>query len=358
MPVDPQLPPVFTRSMALAAGMSRHQVSHRSRAGRWVTLGRGVYARSDLYDGLSDRDQHRLALVGTLLARRGDEVASHLSAAVVYDLPLPLTGAGRVTLTSPDLDDCTRASERFVRQVASLPERDRTHRTVSCCGTTWGVPVTSPARTVADNLRHLGLPDAVALGDGALRRGITTHDAVAEVLTRQERWPYADRGKLALPLLDPRRETWLESYSFARLHQLGIPMPEPQVTIRDGHGRFVARVDGWLHDWGVVLECDGREKYFMADLDTPVVRTYPAAVQDAQRLLARRMESEKRREEWLRDLGPEVVRWGTSEVHRSPETIADRIKRAAERASRRPFVGHAEYLPAPPWLMPAVGRAG
>ncbi len=357
MPKDPQLPPVFTRSTALAAGLSRHQVAQRARTGRWVTLGRGVYARSDLYAGLSDRDRHRLALVGTLLVRSGDGVASHLSAAVVFDLRLPLTGAGPVTLTSPDLDDCTRHSERFVRQVASLPDRDCTERTVTCCGDSWRVRVTAPARTVADNLRHLDLPDAVALGDGALRSGTTTYEAVAEVLRRQERWPYADHGRLALPLLDPRRETWLESYSFARLHRLGVPMPEPQVTIRDEQGRFVARVDGLLEEWGVVLECDGREKYFIDDLPTTGASALGPTIEDAQRVMARKVESEKRREDLLRDLGAEVVRWGTAEVHRSPESIAHRIERAAARAKGRTFTGHTEYLPVPSWLMPVARRA-
>ena len=358
MPKDPPLPPVFTRSSALAAGLSRHQVAHRARTGRWVTLGRGVYAPSDLYDVLPDRDRHRLALVGTLLARGGNEAASHLSAAVVFDMRLPLAGAGPVTLTSPDLDDCTRHSDRFVRQVATLPDRDCTDRTVSCCGASWRVPVTTPARTVADNLRHLHLPDAVALGDGALRCDTTTYEAVSEVLRRQERWPYADHGRLALPLLDPRRETWLESYSFARLHQLGIPMPEPQVTIRDEQGRFVARVDGLLEEWGVVLECDGREKYFVDDLATTSASTAPPTVEEAQRLMARKVESEKRREDLLRDVGTEVVRWGTAEVHRSPEAIAHRIERAAVRAKGRTFTGYHEYLPAPSWLMPTMRRAG
>src|SRR5665811_669563 len=96
------------------------------------------------------------------------------------------------------------------------------------------------------------------------RRGTTvSYDEVAAVLDRQSCWPYAENARRALPLVDPRRESWLESYSFVTLHQMGLPMPEPQVSLFDSQRRFVARVDGWLEDEVVALESDGKAKYFL-----------------------------------------------------------------------------------------------
>ena len=79
-----------------------------------------------------------------------------------------------------------------------------------------GFPLTSPARTVADNLRHLPNADGVALADSALRHGRVSFEQVAECLDRQANWPYAENGRRALLLLDPRRETRLDSAQISR----------------------------------------------------------------------------------------------------------------------------------------------
>ena len=147
-----------------------------------------------------------------------------------------------------------------------------------------GCPDNEPSAHLADNLRHLPNADGVALADSALRQARVSYEQVAAVLDRQARWPYAERGRRALPLVDPRRESWLESFSFVTLHQMGLPMPEPQVSLFDARGQFVARVDGWLEDEALALESDGLAKYFLdeqplsaeIDLAADVCSTSPA----------------------------------------------------------------------------------
>jgi very-short-patch-repair endonuclease len=75
----------------------------------------------------------------------------------------------------------------------------------------------------------------------------------------------------------------------------------------------VARVDFLWRGMSTIGEADGRLKY-----------TIGAAIY-----------REKRREDRLRDLGLEVVRWDFADVRHSPQATADRIRAAFRRAQRR-----------------------
>lgn len=90
----------------------------------------------------------------------------------------------------------------------------------------------------------------------------------------------------------------------------GLPTPVLQAVIllRDG-GR--ARVDFLWAQWRVIGEADGRLK-----------------IQRPEDLW-----QEKLREDRLRELGYEVVRWTWDEIVNHPEVVVARILRAAARAS-------------------------
>jgi len=359
---DPTLPLLFTRDGALAAGLSRHQIAQRVRTRSWRPLRRAVYIEERRYAVLSEREQHTTAVIATLMARVDGVVASHLSAAVAYGWVLPLAGAGPVTLTDGNLDAPTRHAslrgreEDFTVQVASLPSCDVSTCSLDIAGTRWEVRTTSRARTVADNLRHLPNADGVALADSALRQGRVSYEQIAAVLNRQARWPYAERGRRALPLVDPRRESWLESFSFVRLHQMGLPMPQPQVSLFDAGGRFVGRVDGWLEDEALALESDGRAKYFLDE--QPLSADVEVAADELLEAARRRLMKEKERRDRIVDLGAELVRWGTREIVRSPGAVFARIAAARRRGDIGRFTGRTAYLPAPAWLLPTRRRVG
>lgn len=359
---DPTLPLVFTHSEALAAGMSRHQIAHRVRTRSWRPLRRAVYIEARRYAVLSEREQRMTAVIATLMARADGVVASHLSAGFAYGWALPLTGTGPVTLTDGNLDSPTRHTNLPGRegdltvQVASLPSSDVSTCTMDVAGTRWEVPTTSRARTVADNLRHLPNADGVALADSALRQARVSYEQIAAVLDRQTCWPYAERGRRALPLVDPRRESWVESFSVVTLHRMGLPMPEPQVSLFDAQGRFVARVDGWLENEALALESDGRAKYF-AD-EYPLSADVEVATDELVALAHRRLMKEKERRDRIVDLGAELARWGTREIVRSPGTVFARIAAARRRGDAGRFAGRTAYLPVPAWLQPTQRRVG
>ena len=383
MPNDPTLPLLFTRAEALAAGMSRHQIAQRVRTRYWRPLRRAVYIEERRYAVLNKREQHTIAVIATLMARvdgvpaRADglvanadglagshhgPVASHLSAAAAYGWVLPLVGTGPATLTDGNLDAPTRRAhvrgreEDLTVQVASLPASDVSTCSMDIAGTRWDFRTTSRARTVADNLRHLPNADGVALADSALRQARVSYEQIAAVLNRQACWPYAERGRRALPLVDPRRESWLESFSFVTLHQMGLPMPEPQVSLFDAGGRFVGRVDGWLEDEAVALEADGQAKYFGEE--ETLSADVEVAADELLDVARRRLMKEKERRDRIVDLGAELARWGTHEIVRSPGGVLAQIGAARRRGGAGRFTGRTAYLPAPVWLFPTRRRVG
>ena len=320
MAVDPPLPDVFTTATALRAGLSRHAVAHRLHAGRWRRLRRGVYCRTVLWESLDSRGRHLLCARAELLVPVPERVLSHASAAAAWGLPLPAAGLRQLWTTDGDLRRTARRTEDRVLEVASLRPQDVVRLD--------GLPATAEARTVADCLRHLALPDAVAIGDAALHGRLTTLDQLDEVLRFQTSWPLITRARAARPLLDGRRESPLESESFVSLWQCGIPLPFAQVYVYDADGRFVGVVDGLWISAGLVGECDGRTKY---DLDL-IGRRDPDAARAA-------LLREKVREDRLRATQLGVVRWGTWDVRHDLAGLARRVRAALATGDLRRFTG-------------------
>jgi len=189
--------------------------------------------------------------------------------------------------------------------------------------------VTSVARTVIDCLRELPLPDAVAIADAALRRGLIVEAELSAVRQEQRGWPFITAADTGLRLLDPLRETWFESWSFIRLWQLGVDLPESQVSVHDHRGRFLGRVDGLWRDDATVAEADGLGKYLgQFDPDGPSAEA-----------AARTVVAEKAREDRMRDCGLEVVRWDLADLLRDPANVADHVANARKRGDPRRFTG-------------------
>ena len=80
-----------------------------------------------------------------------------------------------------------------------------------------GLRLLAHARTVADCLRTMTPANGVAVADAALRDGSADLLAVERSLDGMRRWRGRPRANAALRLVDPRRETWLESFSFVTL---------------------------------------------------------------------------------------------------------------------------------------------
>ena len=307
------LPVLFTAQEGLAAGVTRHQRQGASRRAELRTLARGVYAVPGPWSELSPQQRHQRTSRAAAL-RDGNAVLSHVSAALVWGLPNPRGELPAVWLTVTGAPRVNRPGNWVHLHRAAIPHRHR--RVVD------GIPVTSPARTVVDCLRSLRSGDALAVADAALRRGLTSLLEIEDVMDVQYRWPFVGRAHTLLPLLDPRRENWLESYSAARLAESGVPPATPQVEVFDADGRFVARVDALWEEAAVVGEADGAGKY-LGDFDASGDRS-PGAV-------ARRVIAAGARESRLRELGLAIVRWDPDEIVRRPLEVARRVRLAQSR---------------------------
>ena len=331
--IDVDLPLVFTRSQALRAGYTRKAVDWRLSSGRWRALRRAVFCTAGSYDAATAEQRHLIAACAVLLAMEADEVASHLTAALAYGWPAPLdVDCVPWTTVHSAFDAATRRRHGRIRQAAPLPD-DHVWSAL-------GLRTTSPTRTVADCLRHLPAEISVPIADCAVSRGVDL-DAVARILHWQSGWPYAARGFTSIELVDGRRESWLESRSAVAIHRLGVSAPSCQVTVLDERARHVARVDFLWESFGVVGEADGWAKYRLA----PDEGTQWEA-----------LTSEKTREDRLRDLGYEVVRWSAAETLRPEQSLGPRLARAFSRAERQRIRGtRRATAPRLPGVVPVVG---
>lgn len=318
--VIPLLPPVFDLREAMSAGLSARVVQRAVRNGDVRRLTSGVFVAESVWRPASRRGRH-LLLVDAAVRGQPRAVVSHHSAALLHGLPTPWHLPDWVALTT-DGSVRTATPRTLLRlEPAGLPPDHVDDRA--------GLTVTSVARTVIDCLRELPLPDAVAIGDAALSTGLVSLSSLELTRAEQRGWPYITKADRALPILDGRRENWFESWSFARLWQLGIEPPEPQVSVYDLRGRFLGRVDGlWLAE-GVAAEADGSGKY-LGEFD-PDGASGEAA--------ARVVLAEKVREDRIRDCGLEFVRWSVNDMAREPQAVAERVERARERGDFGRFRG-------------------
>jgi hypothetical protein len=318
---EPDLPLVFTRQQALRLGVTPNAATWRPAHGHWHTLRRGAFCRVATYEQASPEDRHLLRGLAALAIDDRLESVSHLTAAMAFAWPGPLDLDEDPWFTiSPSPRRPTRRRSGVVRQVAELPD-----------GHVWRfehVTVTSPARTVADCLRHFPARVSVPIADAAVREGVDPI-AVRRILEWQSGWPYAARGRRSAELVDGRRESWLESVSALAHHELGLPRALPQAVILDERGREVARVDFLWPDYGVIGEADGWGKYREPEIGPPPPDG-PAA-----RYSLEAVRAEKQREDQLRDLGYEIARWGTADALSPHRGLGDRLARAFGRADRR-----------------------
>jgi hypothetical protein len=116
------------------------------------------------------------------------------------------------------------------------------------------VAVVPEALTAA--ARWVGLVDLVALVDAALHLGLASLEEL-EVISTSRR-PGSRRLRKALSLVDGRAESLWESL-LRLLHVVCDIEVEPQWTLTDVNGVFVARADLWLVGTDALHEFDGDE---------------------------------------------------------------------------------------------------
>jgi hypothetical protein len=240
-------------------------------------------------------------------------VLGHTSAAAVLDLPLWGCDLSEVHVVRGATGHGSRHEAGVMHHAAQVP-----HEHVMEVG---GLFVTTPARTVADLSRSLPFEQAVALTDACLHAGLATKHEIREVMLWQSDWPGSRGAARALEFADGRSESVAESRGRVRMWQAGLPAPELQVDILDDRAGFVGRVDFLVREHSTIGEVDGRLKYRAATAGRPV--------EDV-------VWEEKRREDALRALGYEVVRFTWADLAAAPATFRRRFLAAFARAAGRP----------------------
>ena len=288
-------------------GFDERELRRMRRNGTLIPVRRGAYVRERAAERTRD-DEHRELVFATAPQLHAAAVVSHGSAAVLHKLPMWPNAIDRVHVTR---NRNSGGNRRAVVQVHAAPLTEMDITTID------GVPVTSLARTVLDLCRTVPIEQAVAAGDRALAFGLV-RAVLEEHLAQMARWPGIRQARRAVTLLDPRSESAGESVSRVRLHEDGLPAPELQQDIRDEDGQFVARVDFCWQKQRTIGEFDGKIKYGR-------MLKSGQSIEDV-------LFAEKRREDALRDLGWQIVRWLWADLYRRG-VIRDRVLRAFARSA-------------------------
>ena len=269
-----------------------------------VRVRRGAYVGREHWDGLGDDERYLLVVQATAAVAAGRPLVSHWSAAAVWGLPTVGRPDERVHLTVPAAPG-GRSARGVVRHTrAGARSEDRAG----------GLRVTGVARTVVDLARVGGLASGLVAADAALRAGMTSSDEIAREVAAVGSGRGALAARTLARLADGACESPGESLSRARMHEHGLPAPVLQRELFDDRG-FVARVDFWWPDHGVVGEFDGKVKYGGAGGEA--------------------LWREKLREDRLRSLVRAVARWTWQDAMRGGP-MADTLHRAGVRPRARP----------------------
>lgn len=282
---------VFTARQAYESGWSATALERAAAGSELIRLRRGVYALPP------DPELDKFATSARLLGQKGvaaalqipDGSVSHAAALAVRRLPL-YRASDIPCLTKPQ--DCrTLQHEIHLHRRLLTPKLLDPHLDFS---------ITSVARSCVDVACELGLNAGVIAADAALNRGLVTEEELLIARCSVKGDVGSPIAGQMLDLVDPKAESPLESLSRVRMHGL-VPRPLTQRVLRTPDGRFIARVDFYWEEFGVVGEADGKFKY------EEFKETLP---------------NQAKRQEALTNSGLTMARWGWSLAER-PQQLAD-----------------------------------
>ncbi len=302
-----RLASIRTAAELKAAGKSPAQIGRLVRQGNLVRLRYGVYASGDMVRQVRGRaDGNRLLYVAAALAATDPgAIASHESAACIHGIDL-ISGTdtarkAQISLTVPPGRNRTGRGDLHVHS-ALLPAAHVTE--------VYGMPVTTPARTVIDLARSLDFRAGVVAADSALHRKLVTKAELESVRADCSRWPGAARAAEVVAFADALSESVLESLARVVFRDCGLPPPELQVWV--GGAEVVGRADFLWRRFRTVAEVDGRMKYANS------VRAVRQLERDRQ----------------LRDAGYEVVHFTWNDINENPGYVNAAIRKAFRRGSQ------------------------
>jgi hypothetical protein len=302
---------LILRADALDMGVNADDIKRRLERGHWVSVRPGAYLRAATDAALTPRQRHLLQINATMAAGGEHLVVSHRSAACLHGFEL-LTIPGRtVHVTNGEAAAGRRTRLRHTYCAPLGPDE------IVVLG---GHRVTSPARTLVDLARSGSFEEALVATDHALHHQRVSRDELRASMDRAPRRKGMRSARQVVVFADGRAESAGESRSRLLIARQLLPVPDLQVAIRTRNGVVVAHSDFGWPQYRTVGEFDGFEKYSRSLRPGESVGD--------------RIHAEKIREDLIRELGWNVVRWTWSELD-EPEALAQRIRRGLVRGGLR-----------------------
>lgn len=234
---------VITRRQLEEVGLSTSSIDRRLYSGRLTPLYPDVY----IIGGSAKSEAQ--TLMGAVLSMGRGAALSHQSAAAMWSI-LPTPGRIHVATPRPRWKEkpfvVHRSTDLGPRYVASVE----------------GIPTTNPARTIVDLGAVVGRRTVGLALDTALRQGSVALTDVEDVIDRVARKGRSGVGHARAVIEQRRRwlsdtESVLEDLFRQLVQDAGLPVPQPQVHVRDSIGRTIARVDFAYPDRKLAIELDG-----------------------------------------------------------------------------------------------------
>lgn len=308
---EDELELIIRRSDRLRTGDSLSDLDRSLRRGDLLSVAPGAYLPAAAWSALSPSRRHRLRVLASVSRLKSEPVISHFAAASIWGLEV----WGRWPSTIDVLVESGRGrSSGSIRRHGT----DLSRHEVTFYG---GFAVTTPAQTAVDIASIVPFADAVVTLDSARREPaagipLATYAQLRAACERIRGTAGSARASAALEFSSGLAESPLESVSRVRIAEAGFPDPVLQhpFHLRDGRS---ARVDFWWPEEGIIGEADGRGKYAGSSAD-------PAATR--QTVIA-----EKNRENELRRLSTNLVRWEYGDVSR-PGRLSSLLRSAGLRS--------------------------
>lgn len=178
------------------------------------------------------------------------QFVSHVSAAALWELPLPRGLDDRVHISS--IRPAGQMRRSGVVGHRATPERAQVRQR-------WGMPSSTPASCWVECGSLLGLDDLVALGDAIVTepRCATTAAELQRVLALHGSCRGAQRLRAALELIRVGPGSPQETRCRLLIVRAGLPEPDLQVDVFDERGYFVGRVDMAYPERRIAIEYEG-----------------------------------------------------------------------------------------------------
>lgn len=210
----------FTRTTALAHGISRGRLSKLVADGVFRRMVRGVYV-----DALA-KDTLELRASALALVAPPDAVICRQSAAWLYGVDVLALSehadVPKVECVRPPKSRSTRLSLSRGHSQTLLP---------GDVVEMFGLQVTSPAATAVHLARHLDRPFALSAVDSMLHQGLLGHGELEAAVKRYPHHPGIVQTRELVAIAEPLTESPGESWLRLRLIDAGFPRPRAQVVV-------------------------------------------------------------------------------------------------------------------------------